>query len=118
MAHYQLKARAYVSPAPRDPIRQLLANNIPVIASQRLWLDDNIGHYRVIKGYDDANQEFISDDPLQSKGPDFHIPYDTFDVLSRRGGAFIPVYPPEKDQLVQSLMRDFRVYEFYYCPSG
>jgi hypothetical protein len=121
VGRYRLEARAYIassSSSSRDPIRQLLANGIPVIVSQRLWTDSNIGHYRVIKGYDDVAGEFISDDPLQSKGRDFHIPYDVFDSLSRRGGAFIPVYPPEMDTLVRSLMRDFRIFELYYCPSG
>lgn len=117
MSGYQLKARAYRSRLPRDPIRHLLANGIPVIANQRLWTDSNIGHFRVIKGYDDEAEEFISDDPLQSKGADFRIPYDTFERLARNG-AFIPVYPPEMDSLVRSLMRDFWTSEVANCPSG
>ena len=46
--------------------------------------------------------EFISDDSLQSKGPDFRIDYDTFAKLSRHG-AFIAIYPPEMDAQVQSM---------------
>ena len=114
MPQYQLKARAYRSPSPRDPIRHLLANQVPVIVGQLLSVGSDIGHYRVIKGYDDVAQEFISDDPLQSMGPDCHISYDTFARLSTT--AVIPVYPPEMDPLVRSLMRDFRTYEIYYCP--
>ena len=110
--HYQLKARAYTIFSPRDPVRHLLANDIPVIAGQRLSLDEDIGHYRVVKGYDDATQEFITDDPLQCIGPDYHIPYDTFVELSY---AFIPVYPRDKDVLVRSLMREYRSYEMYEC---
>jgi hypothetical protein len=116
MPHYQLKARAYWASSLRDPIRLLLANSIPVIASQLLELGSDIGHYRVIKGYDDVSREFISDDPLQSKGPDSRIDYDTFARLSRHG-AFIAVYPPEMDAQVRSMMRGQRgVYEIYYCP--
>jgi hypothetical protein len=33
----------------------------------------DIGHYRVVKGYDDAARGFITDDPLQRKGPDFRL---------------------------------------------
>jgi hypothetical protein len=117
MSEYDLKARAYRSRLPRDPIRHLLANGIPVIVLQRLWTDSTIGHFRVIKGYDDGVGEFISDDPLQSKGADFRIPYDTFERLGRNG-AFIPVYPPEMDSLVRSLMWDFWTSEVAYCPSG
>ncbi len=116
MPHHQLEGRAYQVPSLRDPIRLLLANGIPVIASQRLELESDIGHYRVIKGYDDAAGEFISDDPLQSKGPDYHIDYETFARLARRG-AFVAVYPPEMDAQVQSLMRSQRgVHEVHYCP--
>jgi len=112
----QLKGQAYRGSSLRDPIRLLLANGIPVIARQLLELDSDIGHYRVIKGYDDMAGEFISDDPLQSKGADFHIDYDTFARLARRG-AFVAVYPPEMDAQVQAMMRDQRgVYEVYYCP--
>jgi hypothetical protein len=111
---YQLKARAYYSPLPRDPIRHLLANRIPVIVGQLLSVSSDIGHYRVIKGYDDVTGEFISDDPLQSKGSDYRISYDVFTMLSTN--SFIPVYPPEMDPLVRSLMQDFRTYEITHCP--
>ena len=114
MPQYQLKARAYRSSTPRDPIRHLLANGIPVIAGQLLAVDSDIGHYRVIKGYDDVTHEFISDDPLQSQGPDFRISYTTFARLSTN--SIIPVYPPEMDPLVRSLMRDFGASEIVYCP--
>jgi ABC-type bacteriocin/lantibiotic exporter with double-glycine peptidase domain len=112
---YDLMARVYESPPSRDPIRLLLANGIPVIANQQLEPDSDIGHYRVIKGYDDAACEFISDDPLQSKGLDYRIDYDTFSALSRPG-AFIPVYLPELDPLVRSLMKEMKVSEILYCP--
>ncbi|MEE8391535.1 MAG: hypothetical protein V3S14_12170 [Anaerolineae bacterium] len=91
-----------------------MANGIPVIAGQLLAIDSDIGHYRVIKGYDDVAWEFISDDPLQSQGSDFCISYATFARLST--GAIIPVYPPEMNPLFQSLMQDFRAREITYCP--
>lgn len=110
-----LMARPYESPPSVEPIRALLANGIPVIANQQLEPGSDIGHYRVVKGYDDTTREFISDDPLQSKGPDSRITYTTFARLSR-SGAFIPIYPPEMDALVRSLMRELRVHEIFYCP--
>lgn len=115
VSQYGLQARAYECPPSRDPVRLLLANGIPVIANQLLEIGSDIGHYRVVKGYDDVAQEFISDDPLQSKGPDYHISYSIFTGLSRHG-AIIPVYPPEMDLLVQSLMREMGAREIVYCP--
>ena len=112
MVLYQLEARAYTIRYPTDAVRHLLANDIPVVAGQRLSLEEPIGHYRVVKGYDDQTQEFITDDPLQRMGPDHRIPYDIFDRLSH---SFVAVYPIEKDLLVRSLMRDFRSFEIYDC---
>jgi ABC-type bacteriocin/lantibiotic exporter with double-glycine peptidase domain len=115
MFQYNLMARVYAAPPSRDPVRHLLANSIPVIASQPLEIGSDIGHYRVIRGYDDVRREFISHDPLQRKGPDLRIGYNAFMGLSRHG-AFVPVYPPEKDPLVRSLMREMGLREIVYCP--
>jgi ABC-type bacteriocin/lantibiotic exporter with double-glycine peptidase domain len=115
MPQYGLKARAYESPPSLEPIRLLLANGIPVIANQLLESGSDIGHYRVVTGYDDVARDFTSDDPLQRKGPGFRIGYNVFVRLSTPG-AFIPVYPPEMDQLVRSMMRDLRMTEIFYCP--
>lgn len=112
MPQYQLMARLYFSPPTSEAIRQLLDNGIPVIINQRLSSDSCMRHYRVIHGYDDTSSEFITDDPLL--GPYFRIDYDTFNALSNPGN-FIPVYPPEKDPLVQSLMGTFGAGEFS-CP--
>jgi hypothetical protein len=112
---YDLRARPYWSPrSDVTPIRLLLANGIPVIANQLLEQDSDIGHYRVIKGYDDKSGAFITDDPLQRKGPDYRLTYETFDKLSNPG-AFIPVYPPKKDSLVRSLMKEYYVHGVPYC---
>jgi ABC-type bacteriocin/lantibiotic exporter with double-glycine peptidase domain len=115
VTQYGLKARPFRSPPSVEPIRVLLANGIPVIANQLLEPDSDLGHYRVVKGYDDASREFITDDPLQEKGPDFRLGYDVFASLSNPG-AFIPVYPPDRDSQVRSLMRELRVREILYCP--
>ena len=104
VSQYQLMARAY-EPAHAEAIRRMLANGIPVIVGQRLEPGSDISHYRVVKGYDDVAREFLADDPLQSKGPNLHIPYDIFVRMSSFGG-FVPVYPPEKDALARSLVKD------------
>ncbi len=117
---YQLMARVYQPPASRDQnlllaTRRLLANRIPVIVIQRLEPNSNIGHYRVIRGYDDVAEEFISDDPLQSKGPEYRISYDDFDEISDPGGV-IPIYPPRMDGFVQSLMGESDMWEILCNP--
>ena len=113
VAQYGLMARAYEFSSSVEPVRRLLANHIPVIAGQRLSRQRDIGHYRVIRGYDDGQREFITDDPLL--GPDYRIVYKTFAMLSR-SGAFIPIYPPALDPLVQSLMKELGMHEIIDCP--
>jgi hypothetical protein len=116
MPRYRLMARVY-APAAVDPVRRLLANGIPVIVLQLLSLEEPIGHYRVLRGYNDQAGEFISDDPLQKKGPDYRISYEVFDQLTRGRGLIIPIYPPEQDLVVASLMRGVGVRETSCGPS-
>jgi len=101
VSRHQLMARAYTCPPALDPTRQLLANRVPVIAKQMLTPGIESHHFRVIRGYDDTLRVFISDDPLQGSG--MTIAYDAFVEISAQG-ILIPVYPPEKDLLVRSLM--------------
>ncbi len=111
VAQYQLTVRTYRTSrlsSPYKPVRRLLANDIPVIALQRLSTERNIGHFRVIRGYDDASGEFISDDPLI--GEYMRIPYDTFARFSYSGNI-TAIYPADKDSLVQSLVKDLRMTE-------
>jgi len=108
LTQFELMARAYETPPSKKPVRYLLANRIPVIVNQWLSEGSDIRHYRVIRGYDDEGEAFISDDPLQ--GPNMRIDYDTFMRLSRPG-TIIAVYPPELDELVQSLMDELHMSE-------
>src|SRR3989338_2604435 len=60
-------------------IKYFITYDIPIIA--RTWTKPNedIGHYRVVKGYDDLSQEIIQDDSLQDKN--LRFTYDTFNLL-------------------------------------
>ena len=116
LSQYDLMARVYPSPS-RDAVRRLVASQVPVIVGHRLSLGRDIGHYRVIRGYDDVSREFIVHDPLRSFGPDYRLPYGIFIELSKEGGAMIPIFPPEADPLVRSLMRSMgRAETLYSCP--
>lgn len=48
-------------------IKRFITNGIPVIT--RTWTKPNedIGHFHVVKGYDDDSQTFLQDDSLQGK---------------------------------------------------
>jgi len=109
VAEMGLQAEVYRFPQNRgsrlDLIRALLAQGIPVIVLQQLEPGSDIRHYRVMQGYDDTAEEFISDDPLL--GSDYRLSYDTFArLLNRAGALFMPVYPPEKEPAVARLVRE------------
>ena len=48
-------------------IKQFIAYDIPIITRTLLKEDDDVGHYRVVKGYDDAAGEIIQDDSMQGR---------------------------------------------------
>lgn len=110
VSRYGLMARVYRFPVDRElrlqTVRLMLANDIPVLVVQQLSRGSDVSHWRVIQGYDDAANEFVSDDPLL--GADYRISYDMFVELlgGSAAGFVVPVYPPEMDPLVQSIMRE------------
>ena len=91
-----------------DLMKQLLANDLPVIVHQWLVRPQDgvlVGHYRVVRGYDTAQGHFIANDPYT--GPQFVIPYAQFDEWWRPfGRGYIPVYRPEQEALVAAILGD------------
>jgi hypothetical protein len=63
-----------------EEIKNSLKRNIPVIAVQNYSLSLHYSHARVIIGFNDQNQEIISNDP--TAGKDYKIDYSTFKALS------------------------------------
>ncbi len=87
-------------------MRQLLANDLPVIVHQWLVRPQDgvlVGHYRVLRGYDTAQGYFIANDPYT--GPQLTIPYAQFDEWWRPfNRGYIPVYRPEQEALVAEIL--------------
>lgn len=114
---YGLTSREYNTPPSVQATKALLAAGIPVIALQLLDYESDIGHFRVIKGYDDDAGEFICDDPLRSKGTDYRMTYGKFIKLSHPQGRIIAIYPQERDEEVRRMMRLFHIGEnVWVCP--
>ena len=80
-----------------DGLKTLLQAGFPVIAQTWHVRDarDQLGHYRLVVGYDDAAGEFILYDSLE--GPDLPIDYQEMDELWRvYNRVYIVIYPPER----------------------
>lgn len=84
-------------------LQQFIANDMPVIT--RTWLKPNedIGHYRVIKGYDATRQVVIQDDSLQGKNLEYS--YEDFEALWQAFNyEFLVLVPAEKQALAEQIL--------------
>jgi tetratricopeptide (TPR) repeat protein len=86
-------------------IKQLIAHDIPVITRTLLTLGEDIGHYRVIKGYDDTTQEIIQDDSLQ--GANLKYLLSDFDALWKQFNyEYLILVPAEKIEIIENILGD------------
>ena len=95
-------------------LKLLLSNGLPVIAPT--WhineKGEGLGHYRLLIGYSDSEQEWILYDSLEMRGisadkpyPGIRLPYDEFDrlwaVMNRK---YVVVYLGEAAPVVVSIL--------------
>lgn len=96
--------RTYHRPAgDMELIEQFIAQGIPVIA--RTWLrpGEDIGHYRVVKGYDRARRILIQDDSLQ--GRNLEYTYDAFNELWHAFNyEFLVLVPTDKIAIAEQIL--------------
>ena len=86
-----------------DRMRRLVAAGVPVIVMQWQNRGDHagIGHYRVVRGYDEAKQLFVVNDSMT--GPSQTLPYAEFDDLwGFYDYRYIPVW---NDKLAPAVAR-------------
>jgi hypothetical protein len=84
-------------------LQQFVAHDMPVITLTWLKPNEDIGHYRIIKGYDLANQTLIQDDSLQGK--DLSYSYNEFNQLWQAFNyEFLVLVPPEKEALAAQIL--------------
>ncbi len=86
-----------------EKMKQLVSQNIPVIV--RTWLNtrEDIGHYRIVRGYNDERKTILQDDSYQ--GPDITYEYNTFEELWQPFNySYIVIYPKEKKEVVEAIL--------------
>lgn len=88
-------------------VMQFIANNMPVIA--RTWTkpSEDIGHYRVIKGYDQSKGVLIQDDSLQDKNLEYSY-FDFNEIWRKFNYEYLVLVPREKEELVNMILKDHR----------
>ncbi|HLQ33655.1 MAG TPA: C39 family peptidase [Chloroflexota bacterium] len=88
-------------------LKALVSNNVPVVVEDQLSLQDDYGHFRVVRGFDDAAGVVIFGDSYF--GPTNRLTYGLYQELWKRHNySFMPVYRPAQRPLVQAILgRDF-----------
>lgn len=84
-------------------LKQFIAADIPVVT--RTWLEpgEDIGHYRVVKGYDESRGVLIQDDSLQGK--DLEYSYTDFKELWQAFNyEFLVLVPLEKQAQAEAIL--------------
>lgn len=86
-------------------IEQFVSQGMPVIT--RTWLrpGEDIGHYRVIKGYDRTQQLLFQDDSLQGKGLAYKYE-DFLDLWSAFNYEFLVVVPHGKQEIAEGILAE------------
>ncbi|MEA4910445.1 MAG: C39 family peptidase [Anaerolineaceae bacterium] len=93
--------------------RRLVAGGFPVLAEKGPIIhevstgqDTWMGHYTLLTGYDDASQEFISQDSYYSA--DYPVPYASLEEEWRSFNyVFVVVYPHERETELLSLLGEY-----------
>lgn len=84
-------------------LKQFIENNIPVITRTLLSENEDIGHYRVVRGYDDENETLIQDDSLQGKNLSYS--YQKFDSLWKNFNyEYLVLVPKDKKLLAERIL--------------
>lgn len=86
-----------------EKIKKLLANGVPVVVSAWLKENEDIGHYRLVKGFDESTKTFSTDDSYL--GPNQSYSYDQFMKLWKPFNyVYFITFPEEKSEIVNAIL--------------
>ena len=86
-------------------IKKFIAQDMPVITRTWLHPGEDIGHFRVVKGFDENARILIQDDSLQ--GANLYYSYGEFlDLWHAFNYEFLVLVPIEKKEVAESILYD------------
>src|SRR5688572_10497503 len=78
---------------------------MPVVNRTLNKPNENIRHYRVVKGYNEQTQQLIQDDSLQDKNLWFS--YDEFNSMwDKFGFEYLVLVPQDKVEIAETILGD------------
>lgn len=88
-----------------ETIKLFVTYDIPIIARTSLREDQDIGHYRIIKGYDEFTKQIIQDDSLQGKN--LLYSYEEFNNLWKKFNyEYLVLIPQEKQKIAEAIFNE------------
>ena len=84
-------------------IKLFITYDIPVIARTLTKSNEDIGHYRIVKGYDSAEQNIIQDDSLQGKN--LRYTYEQFNAMWKEFNyEYLVLVPNDKIKIAELIL--------------
>ena len=84
-------------------VKRFIANDMPVIARTLTKPTEDIGHYRIIKGYDETAGTFLQDDSLQNKNLTY-IYEDFNEIWKKFNYEYLVLVPKDKQQIAEQIL--------------
>lgn len=86
-----------------DLLKKFIAHNIPVVVRTWLHPNEDIGHFRIVRGYDEQRRVIIQDDSYE--GTNIEYSYETFSQMWKPFNyGYILVYPREKEAIIRAIL--------------
>lgn len=97
---------AYHRPAgDSQRLKQFIAYDMPVVTVTWLKPNEDIGHYRLLRGYDDTQKVYIQDDSFQGKNLTYT--YDEFNAIWEKFSyEYLVLVPKEKRSIAETILAD------------
>jgi hypothetical protein len=84
-------------------LKRFVANGMPVMAETTMTTGDDIGHYRVVKGFDDLSGTIIQDDSMQ--GHNVRFSDADFDAMWKKYNyEYLVLVPTPKQRLAEEIL--------------
>lgn len=84
-------------------IKTFIANDIPVVLRTWLHPNEDIGHFRIVRGYDENRRVFIQDDSYEGRNLEYS--YDVFNEMWKPFNyGYIVIFSEEKKELVYKIV--------------
>ncbi len=84
-------------------LRELLSNGIPVMTPHLLNTEEDIGHFTVVRGYDQGSDTFVINDSYY--GPERYVPVSEYMRLwEPYERTYVPVYRPDQEPVVAAIL--------------